>query len=366
MDLKQRTNWQTALPAFLALACLAFCLLLPPSVTHRLVLAAAHAELPEGALASFRAAQRPKENTPPAASPASAALPQDLLETPADILAMIEEAKQNAVHEKKDGGIFEQTLGRKAATETYRGLLIKNVTEDVKADYDLAWQTQLPLSIDKTKPAVLLYHTHTTEGYEMLDRDWYAADVTSRTEDASRNIVRVGTAIAEELERAGFIVLHDETVHDRKYNGAYDRSRATVQKYLDKYPSLVVTLDVHRDAIQQNNGVRIKPVCTIAGKKAAQIMLIAGAEGGKVTDFPDWRQNLGFALHLQDACETTATGLMRPIFFCHRKYNMDMTPCSLLVEFGSDANTLEEAVYAGRLFGRALSSLLNQYTTEQE
>ena len=40
---------------------------------------------------------------------------------------------------------------------------------------------------------------------------------------------------------------------------------------------------------------------------------------------------------------------------------MDLTPCSLLVEFGSEANTLEEAVYAGRLFGVALAELLENY-----
>ena len=284
-----------------------------------------------------------------------------LTQTPPDILQWIEEAKREAEHETKDGDIVAQTFGQKSSTDVYRQLLIRNATEDVEPDFDAAWDMPLPLRIDKEKPAVLIYHTHTTEGFETLDRDWYAADKSSRTEDTTRNIARVGSAIAEELERAGFVVLHDTTVHDRQYTGAYDRSRQTVQGYLDRYPELVVTLDVHRDAIQQNNGVHIKPVTEIGGKKAAQIMIIAGAEGGKAPEFPNWMANLGFALHLQQACEQTAPTIMRPIFFCHRKYNMDMTPCSLLVEFGSDANTLEEAVYAGRLFGKALAELLENY-----
>ena len=37
---------------------------------------------------------------------------------------------------------------------------------------------------------------------------------------------------------------------------------------------------------------------------------------------------------------------------------MDLTPCSLLLEFGSDTNTLEEAVYSGRLLGDALAELI--------
>mgnify|MGYP003321077975 CR=1 FL=1 len=44
----------------------------------------------------------------------------------------------------------------------------------------------------------------------------------------------------------------------------------------------------------------------------------------------------------------------------YRKYNMDVTPCSLLLEFGTDANTLEEAVYSAELVGEALARMLNK------
>jgi stage II sporulation protein P len=39
---------------------------------------------------------------------------------------------------------------------------------------------------------------------------------------------------------------------------------------------------------------------------------------------------------------------------------MNVTPCSLLLEFGTDANTLEEAVYSARLIGDSLGVLLNK------
>ena len=353
------------LSVVLSVLLLGSCLLLPKNVTQDLLLLSACAALPEGgkaklhALVTQPAARESAPDTVPAkAEPA----PSDALtDTPEDIRAWMREAEAAAPSQRKDGDIREQTFGKKSSTESFRGLLIRNLTDDVQPDYDTLWEAGAPLSIDKTEPAVLIFHTHTTEGYELLDRDWYAADTTSRTTDASRNVVRVGAAIVGELERAGFRTLHDTTVHDEKYSGAYDRSRKTVEPYLQKYPHLSVVLDVHRDAIQENDGTKIKPVVTVGGKKAAQIMIISGAQGGKVDVFPNWRQNLRFALRLQDALEKQSPGLTRPLFFCHRKYNMDMTPCSLLVEFGSEANTLEEAVYAGRLFGRALAGLLEQY-----
>ena len=41
-------------------------------------------------------------------------------------------------------------------------------------------------------------------------------------------------------------------------------------------------------------------------------------------------------------------------------YNMHLTHGSLLVEIGTDVNTLDEAVYSGTLLGNALSQVLNE------
>ena len=89
-------------------------------------------------------------------------------------------------------------------------------------------------------------------------------------------------------------------------------------------------------------------------------MIISGCEGNGVEDFPTWKENLVFALDLQSTAEESNPGLMRPVFFCHRKYNMDVTACSLLLEFGTDANTLEESVYSAGLIGEALADMLNR------
>ncbi len=246
-------------------------------------------------------------------------------------------------------------------THSYGNVIVRNKTSTKSLDIKNTLSEEINLSIDREKPAVLIFHTHTTEGYEILDRGWYASDYSSRTQNINKSIVRVGTAIEEALTNEGFIVIHDTTLHDTKYSGAYDRSRQTVQKYLDKYPNIKVVLDIHRDAIHRDDGTKIKPTAVINGKKSAQIMIITGAEENNVKDFPNWEQNLRFALKLQKSCEDNFPSLMRPVFFCARKYTMDMTPCDLLIEMGSDANTLDEAVYAGKLFGTALAKLLNNY-----
>ena len=301
----------------------------------------------------------PAAATPGTVGFADGTADRSALQTPADVLALMAAAEPQYEKYKKTGEVYEEDLSERSVSLQSGGVTVCNRTEEKPDLAKLLAATPAYGNVTKDKPYILIYHTHTTEGYELLDKGWYSADYNSRTEDGARTVVRVGDAIAERLEEAGFTVLHDRTVHDRSYNGAYDRSEATVRKYLKQYPSIVLTLDVHRDAIHYDDGTKSKPTAVVNGKKAAQVMIISGCEGGGVEGFPNWRQNLVFALALQKQIAAESPSLMRPVYFCYRRYNMDLTPCSLLLEFGTDANTLEEAVYSGDLVGGALGRMLN-------
>ncbi len=216
------------------------------------------------------------------------------------------------------------------------------------------------IKLQKGKPQVLIYHTHSTESYELEDLGYYTKGSAARTVDEKYNMLRVGDEIVKELEAAGIEVIHDRSLYDYpSYNGAYNRSAATAKKYLEKYPSITVTLDIHRDAIEQDGGVRVKPTAVINGKKAAQIMIIAGVDDGTM-DFPNWRENMKFASALQQEMESSYEGLTRAVMVCHRRYNMYLTTNSLLVEMGGHANTLDEAIYSGQMLGKSLVEVLKE------
>ena len=56
--------------------------------------------------------------------------------------------------------------------------------------------------------------------------------------------------MAAVFRQAGFEVIHDTNLYDYPaYNGAYDRSKAAVKEWLEKYPTIQIILDVHRDAL---------------------------------------------------------------------------------------------------------------------
>ncbi len=280
--------------------------------------------------------------------------------TPTDIETLKKQTEKLYKNYKKTGTVKEQKMGVNSFTVKYNNLLFDNKTDEkINIKNYLAKQVKYG-EITTEEPYILIYHTHTTEGYEMLDLGWYSDSYNSRTKDKSKNMVRVGDALTESLEKQGFKVIHDREIYDSAYNDAYSRSRVGVEKYLKKYPSIKITLDVHRDAIHYEGNVRGKPTAEVNGKKAAQVMIISGCEGGNVKKFSSWRDNLVFALDFQNAVQNKYDGLMRPLYFSYRKYNMDLTPCSLLLEFGTDANTLEEAVYSAELIGESLGEMLKE------
>lgn len=208
---------------------------------------------------------------------------------------------------------------------------------------------------------VLIVHTHTTECYAEGDWGYYYTDYSPRTTDKSKSVVAVGAVIADKLNASGIRALHVTTMHDYpKYNGSYDRAKETIEEYLKKYPSIEMVIDVHRDAITYDSAAKAKPTAIINGKKAAQVMIISGCDENGKLGFPDWQYNLRMGLRLQKQLASDYPGLARPLYFAPYRYNMHLTHNSLLIEFGTDANTLEEAKYSAEMVGDALSKVLEE------
>ncbi len=260
---------------------------------------------------------------------------------------------------EETGTIETTTLSLTAANTSGGGVHISNRTGiDIDIDHYLA--QGLPFSLkDTSQPQVLIVHTHATESYTNGDYGYYVKSASTRSTDNAQNTVAVGEVLAQVLNEAGIVTINDTTQHDYpNYTGGYARCAETIQKYLEKYPSIRVVIDGHRDAIAKDDNTKLKPTTEIAGKKAAQIMILAGCETDSVEGFPHWEENFRFCLQLQKQMEADYPGLARPMSFKACKYNFDLLNGSILLEIGTDANTLEEAKYAAKLMGNVLIKVL--------
>ncbi len=221
--------------------------------------------------------------------------------------------------------------------------------------FDGTFAARLP---EEEGPQILIVHTHGSEAYTMPPGEEYEASGECRTTDCNYNTVRVGDELAATLEEAGLSVLHDTTLHDYpQYSGAYDRSLASINSYLEQYPTISFVLDIHRDAISDGEGNMYKVVSNVAGLNAAQMTFVIGTDGGGL-EHPNWRENLKLAAAVQQNLLDDYPSLMRPITVRNSRYNQHVTTGSLLVEMGAAGNSLDEALLSARLLGQALAETI--------
>jgi stage II sporulation protein P len=204
---------------------------------------------------------------------------------------------------------------------------------------------------DGDGPQILIYHTHSQEGY---------ADSTEG--DASTSVVAVGEYLAQILtEKYGFRVLHhtgEYDVGDRDH--AYSNAAPALEEILKEYPSIQVVIDLHRDSI----GSDTRLVTEINGKSTAKIMFFNGlcrtAASGNLTSLvnPYLEDNLAFSFQMQLAAAEYYPDFTRKIYLKGYRYNMHYCPKSLLVEVGAQNNTLQEAKNAMEPLADVLSKVL--------
>lgn len=215
-----------------------------------------------------------------------------------------------------------------------------------------------PVSFSLKDSAVLILHTHATESYTPSEKYPYTPTDTDRTTDNRFNVVRVGEEVAAVLQKNGITVYHDKSQNDYPgYNKSYSRSCAAAAAWLKKDSSVKIILDIHRDALQTSDGKKLARTSEINGERVAQVMLVAGSNlSGLKHD--SWRDNLSFAYALQQHTQGLFPTLFRPINFRSQRFNQHLAPAAIIVEVGSNGNTLDEALAGARLFAEGLCSFM--------
>ena len=210
----------------------------------------------------------------------------------------------------------------------------------------------LSITDDNSEPQILIYHTHSQEAF-----------IDSVEGDTSTTIVGVGEHLAELLrDKYGFNVIHNTAVYDMidgelDRNKAYNLAAPDVQSILDTYPSIQVVIDLHRDGV---DGYRF--VTDIDGKPTARIMFFNGLSYSTQTGDIDYlpnpyvQDNLAFSFQLQLKAAQYYPGFTRNIYLKSLRFNLHMRPRSLLIESGTQLNTVEEEMNAME----PLADILNQ------
>lgn len=271
-------------------------------------------------------------------------------------LPVIEEENQEeeVVEESEEEQEVQETERaevKDSYTNSYQSVTIKNLTDIkltesmLKPDYEV-----------KNKEDIIIFHTHTCESYTPTEANTYKASGNYRTTDLKYSVAKVGDVLEEELEKYQFKVTHDKTKHDYPaYTGSYTRSLETVQNILKDQPDTEIIFDIHRDAVGSKG--TYGPTVEINGETVAQLMFVIGTNdgGGK---HPNWKNNLKFAIAVQEKANEMYPGLFRSINLRSSTFNQKVANAASIIEVGATGNTLEEAEASMKYLANVLNEVL--------
>lgn len=208
---------------------------------------------------------------------------------------------------------------------------------------------------DSSSPQILIYHSHSQEAF-----------IDSSEGDTSTTIVGIGDYLTSLLqEQYGYNVIHNRSSYDL-IDGKIDRNKAytlalkDVEKILEENPSIEVVIDLHRDGIDGK-----KLVSNVNGQETAQLMFFNGLsytnKNGAISylENPYLTENLSFSLKLQLQAAKYYPGVMRKIYLKGYRYNMHVRPKCLLVESGTQNNTIQEEKNAMHVLADILNKVLS-------
>lgn len=219
-------------------------------------------------------------------------------------------------------------------------------------DFNTLMGFDATLKQDNSMPQILVYHTHSQEAY-----------IDSIPNDESTSIMGVGEYLCNILRtKYGYNVIHHMGQYDvesRDY--AYSNAMADIENVLEQNPSIEVVIDLHRDETNAD----IKLVTKIQDMNMAKFMFFNGLsytrELGELTGLPNpyVQDNLSFAFQMQLFAEEYYPGLTRKIYLKGYRYNMHYRPKTLLIELGSQTNTVDEAMNSCEPLAHIISEVLS-------
>lgn len=222
-----------------------------------------------------------------------------------------------------------------------------------KSDIDITKYIQdNEVRIDN-KEDILLYHTHTTEGYYSKDSNYVEIEY-GKTLNPDYNVLSVGAQLKEDLQNQNLNVIHIQDYHDKQgVNGAYDRSLQNVEnKMKEQDKKIDIVFDIHRDAYIEN--FNSKNYIEKDGEKFAKLRFViaVGHEG--------WQNNLKWAVKLQKKADEQYPGLFEPMYIYNKTYNQSISKYATLIEVGNNANTIQEAKKSIQCFAQIVKECIDE------
>ena len=184
------------------------------------------------------------------------------------------------------------------------------------------------------EPLIYIYNSHQKEEYSKEYMEDY---------NVQPNVFLASHIMQEKLNNKGIktIVMEDDITayldnNKLDYSKSYQASRFYLKPALDKYPTVKLFIDLHRDSTPKDVSTT-----TIDSKNYAKVMFVIGKE------YDTYESNLAVASSINDRITSKYPTLSRGVlqkegYGVNGVYNQDLKDNIILIELGGDKNNLEE------------------------
>ena len=181
---------------------------------------------------------------------------------------------------------------------------------------------------------IYIYNSHQKEGYSKEYMDDY---------NVMPDVFLASHIMQEKLNNKGIktVVMEDDItsyLNNNKldYSKSYEASRYYLKPALDKYKSVKLFIDLHRDSTSKEVSTT-----SIEDKSYAKLMFVIGKE------YDTYKSNLAIANNINNKVESIYPTLSRGVlekegYGVNGVYNQDLASNVILIELGGDKNNLEE------------------------
>lgn len=207
-----------------------------------------------------------------------------------------------------------------------------------------------PVNVDN--PIVYIYNSHQLEDYS--SNNFLEYNITP-------NVMMASYMLKEKLNALGISTIVETSnitdflnVNGWSYSYSYKASRFYILDAINKYPSLKLFIDIHRDSIPKSSST-----VSINGKNYAKVLFVVGL------DYEGYEANLELANtidgKLKKIYPTISRGVMEKTGAnVNGIYNQDLKNGMLLIELGGNENTIEEIMNTIEILSKFLSEYLGE------
>lgn len=246
--------------------------------------------------------------------------------------------------------ILESSFGYKASNNSDTNLVYNENYEDNDAVEEVI--NYMSKKEEILDPIVYIYNSHQTESYSKTYLEAY---------NITPNVLMASYLLKEKLDKLNVPTIVEESniseflrINNWVYKDSYKASRFYLLDTMNKYPSVRLFIDLHRDSLSKS-----KSTVNINGKECAKIMFVVGKE------HENYNKNLELANNLNDRITAQYPSLSRGISLksgsgVNGIYNQDLSSNIILLELGGNENNITEVLNTIDI----ISNIIKEYIDE--